>query len=303
MIHQCYLCSPDNPDRVFEGSTATFGDRFDAGDGRVHGGMAAAALTCPALERAAQSGIENPVVDYVSGRLNLAVPLKTPLEAKARSGNDFSVELFAGDTPMVSGTASVIDSPSSPGSIIKEIPAELAEDVAGMSLLVNANLEGPTLVEQTVDLYAAEGSAYDVYCYGCSEKPPALKIYMRSSENGDLWSCWEPDPECIDEPDRLATATVVAALDCSNLWAVNAQERDLGVPMRLHDKKSWITGTHAVHFLRVPNVSRDYRIVTRYLRQEGRKAFTMAALFDLEGEIYAVAEAISIFIDLPPETT
>ena len=62
----------------------------------------------------------------------------------------------------------------------------------------------------------------------------------------------------------------------------------------------WITGTHAVHFLRVPDIAGDYRVVTHFLRQEGRRAFTMAALLDREGTAYADAEAISILIDLPP---
>ena len=87
---------------------------------------------------------------------------------------------------------------------------------------------------------------------------------------------------------------MTAALDCSNLWVLKAREPDLGLHMSMHDNKTWMTGTHAVHFLRVPDISGDYRVVTRFLRQEGRKGFTIAALLDREGTAYAVAEAISI---------
>lgn len=302
MTHQCYLCNPDDPDRIVEGRAVTFGERFVGPGGRAHGGIAAASLTCPALQQAAGTAMENPVVDYVSGRLNLPVPLSTPLEAKVEPGDAFAVELFDGETPVVSGSVSIVDAPGSPGSLIKEMPDELASDVASMSLMVDANLEGPTLLRQSADFHASAGVDFESDCYGCSEKPLALKLHMRAGENGDLWTRFETDPECIDEPGRLATATVAAALDCSNLWVLMAREPDLGLTMQIRDSKGWMTGTHSVHFLRVPPASHDYRIVTRVLRQEGRKGFTVAALFDLEGQVYAVAEAVSILIEFPQAT-
>ncbi len=121
-----------------------------------------------------------------------------------------------------------------------------------------------------------------------------MKLHNRATADGDLWTRWETEPQYADGPGRLATATVTAALDCSNLWVLKAREPDLGLHMSMHDNKTWMTGTHAVHFLRVPDISGDYRVVTRFLRQEGRKGFTMATLLDREGTAYAVAEAISI---------
>ena len=54
MRHRCFLCSPENPDRIATGSTVEFGERFTGPSGRVHGGIAVAALTCPVLQQAEQ---------------------------------------------------------------------------------------------------------------------------------------------------------------------------------------------------------------------------------------------------------
>ena len=70
---------------------------------------------------------------------------------------------------------------------------------------------------------------------------------------------------------------------------------------RLDEQKWWITGTHSVHFLRVPSIDGDCRVLTRFLRQEGRKGLTMAALIDRKGSVFAVAEAVSIPVDVPEE--
>ena len=45
----------------------------------------------------------------------------------------------------------------------------------------------------------------------------------------------------------------------------------------------------------------DYRITSRYLRREGRKLFTMSALIDGKGTIYAMGDSVAIIFNIPDE--
>jgi hypothetical protein len=263
--------------------------------------MAVAALTCPALDQAQKRGVKHPTVRYVSGRLNTPVPLGRPLTASVSGSQKMEVSLFEEDKPVVSGQVEIIDQLHAPGSTIATVPEHLVDIVQDMAKGANANLTGETLVEQQGKIFRDASITVNNDCYGCSEKPHALKLRNRKASNGDLWTRWHIDAELADDDERLSVASIVAALDCSNLWVINARYDDLGLKLREEDDKTWITGTHAVHFIRVPPLSEDYRIVTRYLRTEGRKSFTTAVLCDQDGEIYAVAEAISILIDYLPE--
>jgi hypothetical protein len=300
-MHQCYLCSPENHERIVTGTIVEFGERFTGPPARVHGGIAVGALTCPALQFAEQRGLDHPIVKYVSGRLRTPVPLASPLQTRVSGNGEFGVELFDNDTLTVSGTVAVVDLPMTPGAVIQEASEELATELESMSDVADANLDGPSLLTQYANYCALAGVDNKNNCFGCSEKSPALKLHCRATDQGDVWTRWATETQHIDEPGCLATAIVTAALDCSNLWVLQVREEELSLRMRMFEGKAWITGTHAVHFLRVPDIGGDYRVVTRFLRREGRKAFTAAALFDREGTAYAVAEAISILIDLPPE--
>lgn len=302
MEHSCFVCSVDNPERIFSGRSAIFGNRYVGPPKRAHGGLAVGALTCPALRLAVADGMIDPVVTSVSGRLRAPVPLETPLEMGAvASERGFDVTMHDGGTDYLNGKVDIRDIPTVPGSTIKEPPENLAEDLAELRKLASADLSGPTLVEQYYQHCHDAGVSDNIDCYGCSERPHALKLHNRATEGGDLWTRWATEPEHVDSSDRLAVAIVTAALDCSNLWVLMARESDLGVGLRRDDKKLWITGTHTVHFLRVPPVDAEYQVLTRFLQQDGRKGFTMAALLDSDATPYAVAEATSILINVPEE--
>jgi len=303
MTHQCFLCSPSNPERIVDASTIVFGERYVGPPARAHGGIAVGALTCPALRHAAQSGVENPIVEHVSGRLHAPVPLTTPLQTRIQEGNPIKVELCNGNEVVLSGNVSILDRQAMPGSVIKAPPEVLSGHLDELSQLADIELQGPTFMQRYAQFSKDRGveKQTEVICYGCSEKSHALKLHNRVTEEGDLWTKWATEPHYIDAPGRLAASMVIAGLDCSNLLVLMAREPELSLRMRLEEKKLWITGTHAVHFLRVPHIDGDYRVMTRFLRQEGRKGFTMTALLDRDGTAYAVGEAISILVDVPPE--
>jgi len=303
MTHQCFLCSPSRAERIVNGSTVVFGERFVGPPGRAHGGIAIGALTCPALQHATDAGFEHPTVDYVSGRLRAPVPLAKPLTAELRDGDPVQIDLCDGESVVVSGSVHVVDRKITPGGVIKRPPEELDEQLNELSRFADVEVEGPTIVERYFQYCKARGleKQIDVPCFGCSEKAHALKLHNRALDQGDLWTRWVTEPQFVDSPDQLATSLVTAALDCSNLWVLNARAPELSLQMRIEEKKWWITGTHSVHFIRVPSIDGDYRVLTRFLRQEGRKGFTMAALMDREGTVFAVAEAVSILADVPAE--
>jgi len=303
MTHQCFLCISSNAERIVDGSIVEFGERFLGPPARAHGGLAVGALTCPALKRAAESGAAYPMVEYVSGRLSAPVPLTKRLNARVHDGDPMQVELCDGENVVVSGSVRVVDRPVTPGSVIKPPPEELNDHLDQLSQLADLELKGPTVVQQYLQFSKARGleKQIDVPCFGCSEKSHALKLKNRVSDQGDLWTRWVTEPHFLDAPGQLATSMVTAALDCSNLWVLMAREPELSLRMRLEEKKIWITGTHSVNFIRVPSIDDDYRVVTRFLRREGRKGFTMAVLLNRKGTVFAVAEAISILIDVPQE--
>jgi hypothetical protein len=88
---------------------------------------------------------------------------------------------------------------------------------------------------------------------------------------------------------------IVAALARPNLWALNREDHHRRLPA------GGITGSFAVHFLRVARVAvpNDYRVVACHLRTEGRTGFTMSVLLDDCGTPYALAESTAILIDTP----
>ena len=105
-----------------------------------------------------------------------------------------------------------------------------------------------------------------------------------------------------DGNGRLATAIIAAAIDCANQYTPTTDDPEFMLRV-LHEKKIWMTGTYGVRFLRVPpiEIKGDYRVTARYLGQEGRKLFSMSALFDRDGTVYAMGEAVAVILDLPDE--
>ena len=305
--HKCFSCDEANPLRIVtradEGWTFRFVDRFVGPRGRAHGGTAVGAMTCPALQLAEQQGMKDPVTLNVRGRLSFPVPLAEPIKVGVKHAEGrYNVDLQKGSFTFLSGFVEVADIKTEPGSVLQDPPPERRNDLRELAELADAGLEGPTVLTQTLEKRKVAGIPWDPppICFGCSETETALKLRHRIPKPGCLWTRWETEPTFTDGNGRLATTMAVAVLDCSTLWVIGTNEPDLGVGLAL-ENKMWMTGTYGVRFLRVPpmDVEGGYRVATRYLGRDGRKSFTMSALLDREGTVYAMAEAISILIDLP----
>lgn len=93
----CYACDPANPDRIFtpdaDGWSAGFDGHFNGPPGVVNGGVAAAALACPARSWAHRNGASYPLAVRVTARLRRPVPVATGLRAAAAAGDDGAVDV------------------------------------------------------------------------------------------------------------------------------------------------------------------------------------------------------------------
>jgi hypothetical protein len=239
------------------------------------------------------------VVRSVSGRLHRPVPLCTPITAEVTPNDgQFQVGLSAGGATAISGYVMIDNRVVDIGDTIQEVPEALRDPLGKVIPLADSKLSGHTLQERYLANAAAAGfHTSGNVCFGCAETSDALQLFNRETPDGALWTRWQIDPGFIDEPGRLASAMIVAALDCPNLWVLNRDDHH----RRLPGGKIFITGSFAVHFLRAAplEMPNDYRVVARHLRTEGRKGFTMSVLLDGRGTPYALAESTAILIDTP----
>ncbi len=299
MTHSCFVCSAEPPNRIISGDTAQFAQQYVGPPGGAHGGISVGTLTCPALAKAADDGMRNPVVSYVQGRIRAPVPLSTSLEVSIKTEESrYAVAIHDDETSYVTGVVEIVDRKLKPGEVLQQPAAELEETLSELKTLANANLTGPTVMD-----YLPQTNVKNV-CFGCAESRESLQLFSRLSPSKDLWTKWALRPEYVDREGQLAIAIAVAGLDCSNVGALRAQYDDFGVDLQTKQHKAWLTGTYGARIVRIPpmDVPGGYRVVGHYLRTEGRKGFTMSVLLDGEGTIYAYSDSLAILVDIAPET-
>ncbi len=308
-VHRCFACDEGNPDRIVSaaghGWTLQFVERFAAVPGRVHGGTAIGALTCPALQLAGQKGMLHPAPLQVTGRLIRPVPLGKPLRCSVDPADSSSRVLVHEDSQVVlDGLVKVADMQTEPGSVLQETPPERAEDLKVLAGLGGLEIDGPTISDHWRQSYEAAGLPVAQHkCFGCSEAEGTLKLRLRIARRAMIWARWEPEPVFTDGHGRLAATIIASALDCATIYTVNADDPEFMAWM-LRVKKSWTTGTYGVRFLRIPPVQIEggYMIAARYLGGDDRKFFAMSALFDRQGTVYAIGEAVMIFFNFHGES-
>ena len=223
--------------------------------------------------------MRNPVVSYVQGRLRAPVPLSTALEVSIKPEESrYAVAIHDDETSYLTGAVEMVDRELKPSEELQQPAAELDETLAELKKSANADLTGPTFGD-----YFSQTKVKNV-CFGCAESHESLQLFNRRSPNKDLWTKWALRPDYTDREGQLATAIVVAGLDCSNVGALLAQYDDFGVDLETKQHKGWMTGTYGVRIVRIPpmDVPGGYRIVAHYLRTEGRKGFTMSVLLNTE---------------------
>ncbi len=306
--HQCFACDQSNPDRIVTGKgdgwILRFGERFVGPPGRAHGGTAIGALTCPILQVAEQKGMLNPVVLHISGRLNRPVPPAKPLLCTMESADSRIRVLVHEDSQLIlEGLAQVADMKTDTGTVLQQPPPERLSDLQSLAKLADAEIDGPTILDHWRQSFEAAGlRVLHHECFGCSEAERSLRLRLRIARKGDIWARWESEPGFTDGNGRLAAVIIASALDCANLYTINAYDNDFMVRL-LRKRKFYTTGTYGVRFLRVPPIQTQggYVVTARYLGGDERKFFAMSSLLDRQGTVYAIGEAVAIIIPFPEE--
>jgi len=304
--HLCFACDENNPERIVstssDGWIFKFVERFVGPVGRAHGGIAIGALTCPVMQRAQRDGMYNPVPVYVTGRLNLPVPMEEQIRVTVSPEEGrYRVQLHDNSNLILDGRVEVVDRDTEVGSVLQDPPPECLEDLNSLTELAEMEIKGTTMFTRLRQSFEAARIPWpDHKCFGCSESETALKLHHRVARRGDTWSKWETETSFTDGNDRLAATIIAAALDCANQYTAAADDPEFMLRM-LSAKKMWMTGTYGVHFFRIPpvRIGGDYRVSARYLGQKGRKLLSMSTLFDSKGTIYAMGEAVAIITNLP----
>ncbi|MFX0202376.1 MAG: hypothetical protein ACFFCW_40230, partial [Candidatus Hodarchaeota archaeon] len=228
------------------------------------------------------------------------VPQSKPIRVSAhKERGRYQFKLYDESKLVLDGFVEVGDQETEIGSKLQEPPPERVEDLKTLSELADVEVKGSTLWTRLRQSFEAAGIPWTGgKCFGCSETESALKLRHRVAGQGLTWTRWKGEPKFTDGRRRLATTIVAAAIDCANLHAVTAEDPEF-VMQLLRDKKLWVTGTYGVRFLRVPpvDIGGDYRVAARYLGRDGRKLFTMSALLDREGTVYAIGETVAIIFD------
>jgi hypothetical protein len=280
-MHQCYAC-----DRIFtyrgEATEAKVPARFEGPPGNANGGIAAAALICPALHAASRDGGRHAAALRVTARIRAGVPLNAPVAVIADPAEGgYDVALRAADTPLVTGAVQIMDFDAPPrrGDVLASIPDERERDISELAAV--AVPDSPPFFEETGDHPIPA-------CFSCGPKhPDGLYIYPRVVGDGVTCAPWRPAPEFDDGGGVVAQLILTSALDCSSgICMPIAMQRDL-----LDRDQFFLLGSLDVRYLRLPPLEQDYRVAAKALARDGRKFFGMSALFDGAGTPYAYVDS------------
>jgi len=300
MTVPCYGCDPVNPDRFArheDGRTVLrIPARFEGPPGNVNGGLAAGALTCPALEAAQRDGVAHAVVTRVSARLHKGVPHSRDLAASvaaAHAGSSreesalFDVTLLNGGDSVISGAVDVRSLPGDapPGVAIAQAPDNVAAVLDEMAA-VGAPESQP--------FFEVTGDHPVIGCFSCGPRNArGLHVFPRFAAHGVTWASWAPERDLADAHGGLAASIIAAALDCSSgVCMPQAEQEEL-----LRNDQFYLLGSFDVRYLRTAPVDAVYHVVGRARGRDGRKFHGVSALFDDHGTPYAFAEAVWIVVN------
>ncbi|TAK66740.1 MAG: hypothetical protein EPO22_03545 [Dehalococcoidia bacterium] len=290
----CHACDPANPDRIFtpaaDGWRASFEPHFNGPPSVVNGGVAAGSLACPAVAWAQREGARQPVLLRVNARLRRPVPVATDLFAVAAPGAEgaIHVNVRRGDEPLVVGTVRVADvqRPPGHGDALQPAPDHLVDTLAAMSRIA---LEAPGALAVRHEDHPFPG------CYSCGPmNPRGLRIFPRTTSTNAVSAFWRPAVGHVETTGAIPSATVAAALDCSNAMALSTAHEEMDGMRALEP----LLASFDMHVLKVPPAGRPdaYRVVGLATGADGRRKFSVSALFDAAGELYAVAETAWVLL-------
>ncbi len=207
------------------------------------------------------------VAGFVDGDAVVTLRLPPPLEV------ELDVEAIEGVVRLMDGDAVVAE--AKPTVVDAHAPAFVPVDEAAQAASHYAGLEAhpfPT-------------------CFTCGPGRAAddgLRVFPGPvpGSSSRRASTWTPH-ESLTVHGAIPEPVVWAALDCPSGWA------------HLGDGTVAVLGRMAARVDRLPVVGETYVVVGEATGVDGRKRFATSALFDIAGELLAVADTIWITIDSP----
>lgn len=290
----CHACDPSNPDRIFApaagGWLASFAAHLNGPPAVVNGGVVAGSLACPALALAHDQGVHHPAVIRVTARIRRPVPVAIGLHAVAAPGGDgvIDVTIRRGEEALVVGAVQVADAGrgSTPGQMLQPVPHHLAGELDAMAR-TSLGEPGPLAVPDEDHPFPD--------CFSCGPaNSRGLRIFPHTTATPAVRSSWQPAAALVEANGALPTAIVGAALDCSNAMALSVAHEQMDGMRALEP----ILAAYDMRILRMPPADQPggYRVVARATGEDGRRYFSMSAMFDADGAPYAVAETTWVLL-------
>ena len=132
-------------------------------------------------------------------------------------------------------------------------------------------------------------------CFACGTQREAgdgLRIFPGPVAGDRVAATWTPHPSLaedfhtyVDEAPRASLATTWAALDCIGGWAGDLSERLM------------VLGRMTARVETLPVIGEEHVVVGVGRGRDGRKTFTAATLYDVDGRVVATAEHVWIAVD------
>jgi hypothetical protein len=123
-------------------------------------------------------------------------------------------------------------------------------------------------------------------CFVCGpERAPddGLRIFPGRLDDDRVASAWTPAVSVADPDGQVGTPVTWAALDCVGGWSSDLENR----PMVLAAMTASLEGPP-------PQAGTSYAVVGRLVRSEGRKTWTLSAMYDGSGALVARAQHLWI---------
>ncbi|HBC57543.1 MAG TPA: hypothetical protein DCZ03_10305 [Gammaproteobacteria bacterium] len=180
--------------------------------------------------------------------------------------------------------------------------AELLDQgqVVATAALRQLSWEEPPRLPSIAEIEAKQGQcrAFNSHpfpgCFVCGperRREDGLCIYPGPLAGGICAALWRPDESCLEQgTDVVGLPFVWAALDCpSSFPLLEPEENQRLVPM--------VLASLAVSIKASLSVRQTYRILSWARSVEGRKGFSRAMIFDVNGDAIAYSEALWISLN------
>ena len=122
---------------------------------------------------------------------------------------------------------------------------------------------------------------------GLQAFPNGLRILAGQIDRTGIYAAtWIPNEDLVDREDQVGTEYVWAALDCPGAFAIWGSH-----PVKM------VLGKIKAKIIRVPRIRDRYTLQAWHIESSGRKHRCGTAIYDEQGDLLAVADALWISLN------